>query len=397
MEILSERLNRLAPSATLAMSQKSGELKAQGIDIINMSVGEPDFNTPDHIKEAAKKAIDENWSRYSPNPGYPELKNAIVAKLKNENGLDYKPSQILCSNGAKQSVCNVVMALVNAGDEVIIPAPYWVSYPEMVKLADGTPVFVESTIEQDFKITPEQLEAAITPNTRAIILCSPSNPTGSVYSKAELEALKNVLLKHERVIVIADEIYEHINYVGKHASMAEFEDIKDRVVIINGVSKAYAMTGWRIGFIAAPEWIVKGCNKLQGQYTSGPCSVSQKAAEAAYTGTQQPVEDMRKAFERRRNLIVSLAKEIPGLEVNEPQGAFYLFPKCSSYFGKVDGDRVINTSTDLAMYLLEVGHVAAVAGDAFGSPECFRMSYATSDENIIEAMKRIKETLERLK
>lgn len=396
MEILSERLNRLSPSATLAMSQKSSELKAQGVDVINLSVGEPDFNTPDHIKEAAKKAIDENFSRYSPNPGYPELKNAIVAKLKNENGLDYKPSQILCSNGAKQSVCNVIMALVNAGDEVIIPAPYWVSYPEMVKLADGTPVFVESTIEQDFKITPEQLEAAITPNTRAIILCSPSNPTGSVYSKAELEALKNVLLKHERVVVIADEIYEHINYVGKHASMAEFEDIRDRVVIINGVSKAYAMTGWRIGFIAAPEWVVKGCNKLQGQYTSGPCSVSQKAAEAAYTGTKQPVEDMRKAFERRKNLIVSLAKGIPGLEVNDPQGAFYLFPKCSAYFGKKDGDRVINTSTDLAMYLLEVGHVATVAGDAFGSPECFRMSYATSDENITEAMKRIKETLARL-
>lgn len=396
MEILSERLNRLSPSATLAMSQKSSELKAQGVDVINLSVGEPDFNTPDHIKEAAKKAIDENFSRYSPNPGYPELKNAIVAKLKNENGLDYKPSQILCSNGAKQSVCNVIMALVNAGDEVIIPAPYWVSYPEMVKLADGTPVFVESTIEQDFKITPEQLEAAITPKTRAIILCSPSNPTGSVYSKAELEALKNVLLKHERVVVIADEIYEHINYVGKHASMAEFEDIRDRVVIINGVSKAYAMTGWRIGFIAAPEWVVKGCNKLQGQYTSGPCSVSQKAAEAAYTGTQQPVENMRKAFERRKNLIVSLAKEIPGLEVNDPQGAFYLFPKCSAYFGKKDGDRVINTSTDLAMYLLEVGHVATVAGDAFGSPECFRMSYATSDENITEAMKRIKETLARL-
>ena len=396
MEILSERLNRLSPSATLAMSQKSSELKAQGVDVINLSVGEPDFNTPDHIKEAAKKAIDENFSRYSPNPGYPELKNAIVAKLKNENGLDYKPSQILCSNGAKQSVCNVIMALVNAGDEVIIPAPYWVSYPEMVKLADGTPVFVESTIEQDFKISPEQLEAAITPKTRAIILCSPSNPTGSVYSKAELEALKNVLLKHERVVVIADEIYEHINYVGKHASMAEFEDIRDRVVIINGVSKAYAMTGWRIGFIAAPEWVVKGCNKLQGQYTSGPCSVSQKAAEAAYTGTQQPVEDMRKAFERRKNLIVSLAKEIPGLEVNDPQGAFYLFPKCSAYFGKKDGDRVINTSTDLAMYLLEVGHVATVAGDAFGSPECFRMSYATSDENITEAMKRIKETLARL-
>ena len=397
MQTLSDRLNRLSPSATLAMSQKSSELKAQGIDIINLSVGEPDFNTPDHIKAAAIKAVEENYSRYSPVPGYPELKNAIVNKLKNVNGLDYKPSQILCSNGAKQSVCNAIMALVNAGDEVIIPAPYWVSYPQMVLLAEGTPVFVEAPIEQDFKITPEQLEAAITPQTRALILCSPSNPTGSVYSKKELEGLKDVLLKHERVIVIADEIYEHINYVGKHASMAEFDDIKDRVVIINGVSKAYAMTGWRIGFIAAPEWIVKGCNKLQGQYTSGPCSVSQKAAEAAFAGDQQCVEDMRQAFERRRNLVVKLAKEIPGLEVNEPQGAFYLFPKCSSYFGKTDGERTINNSTDFAMYLLEVGHVAAVGGDAFGSPECFRISYATSDENIIESMKRIKETLARLK
>ena len=397
MENLSDRLNRLSPSATLAMSQKSSELKAQGVDVINLSVGEPDFNTPDHIKEAAKKAIDENYSRYSPVPGYPALKNAIAAKLKNENGLDYKPSQILCSNGAKQSVCNAIMALINSGDEVIIPAPYWVSYPQMVKLADGEPVIIEAPIEQDFKITPEQLEAAITPKTRALILCSPSNPTGSVYSTEELEALKNVLLKHERVIVLADEIYEHINYVGKHASMAQFDDIKDRVVIINGVSKAYAMTGWRIGFIAAPEWIVKGCNKLQGQYTSGPCSVSQKAAEAAYTGDQQCVEDMRKAFERRKNLIVKLAKEIPGFEVNEPHGAFYLFPKCSYYFGKKDGDRVINNSTDFAMYLLEVGHVATVGGDAFGSPECFRMSYATSDENIAEAIRRIKEALAALK
>ena len=394
---LSERLQRLQPSATLAMSQRSGELKAQGVDVINMSVGEPDFNTPDHIKEAAKKAIDENWSRYSPVPGYPELKKAIVAKLKNENGLDYQPSQILCSNGAKQSVCNTVMALVNAGDEVIIPAPYWVSYPQMVLLAEGTPVFVEAKIEQDFKITPEQLEAAITPKTKALILCSPSNPTGSVYSLQELEALKNVLLRYPQIIVIADEIYEHINYVGRHASMASFPDIKDRVVIINGVSKAYAMTGWRIGFIAAPEWIVKGCNKLQGQYTSGPCSVSQKAAEAAYTGSQQCVEDMRQAFERRKNLIVRLAKEIPGLEVNDPQGAFYLFPKCSSYFGKTDGNCTINNSTDFAMYLLEVGHVATVGGDAFGSPECFRMSYATSDENIIEAMRRIKDVLSNLK
>ncbi len=394
---LSERLNRLSPSATLAMSQRSSELKAEGIDVINMSVGEPDFNTPDHIKAAAIKAVEDNWSRYSPVPGYPELKKAIVAKLKNENQLDYTPAQILCSNGAKQSVCNAIMALVNAGDEVIIPAPYWVSYPQMVLLAEGTPVFIEAKIEADFKITPEQLEAAITPKTRAIILCSPSNPTGSVYSKKELEALKEVLLRHERVIVIADEIYEHINYVGEHASMAQFDDIKDRVVIINGVSKAYAMTGWRIGFIAAPEWIVKGCNKLQGQYTSGPCSVSQKAAEAAFAGNQQCVEDMRLAFERRKNLIVKLTKEIPGLEVNDPQGAFYLFPKCSSFFGKKDGDRIINNSTDLAMYLLEVGHVATVGGDAFGSPECFRMSYATSDENIIEALRRIKETLARLK
>ena len=394
---LSERMSRLAPSATLAMSQRSSELRAQGVDVINMSVGEPDFNTPEHIKKAAIKAVEDNWSRYSPVPGYPELRKAIVNKLKNENGLDYSPSQILCSNGAKQSVCNTVMALVNAGDEVIIPAPYWVSYPQMVLLAEGTPVYIEAGIEQDFKITPEQLENAITPRTRALILCSPSNPTGSVYSAKELEALKDVLLRHERVIVIADEIYEHINYVGKHASIAQFADLRDRVVIINGVSKAYAMTRWRIGFIAAPEWIVKGCNKLQGQYTSGPCSVSQKAAETAFNGPQECVEEMRLAFERRKNLIVKLAKEIPGLEVNDPQGAFYLFPKCSSFFGKKDGDRLIANSTDFAMYLLEVGHVATVGGDAFGCPECFRMSYATSDENIIEAMRRIKETLARLK
>ena len=397
MQNLSDRLNRLAPSATLARSQKSSELKAQGVDVINMSVGEPDFNTPDHIKAAAIKAVEENWTRYSPVPGYPSLKQAIVNKLKNENGLDYAPSQILTSNGAKQSVCNTIMAVVNPGDEVIIPAPYWVSYPQIVLLAEGTPVFVEAKIEQDFKITPEQLEQTITPKTRALILCSPSNPTGSVYSKEELEGLKNVLMKYPRIIVIADEIYEHINYTGNHASMAQFPEIKDRVVIINGVSKAYAMTGWRIGFIAAPEWIVKGCNKLQGQYTSGPCSVSQKAAEAAWNGPQDCVEEMRQAFERRKNLIVRLAKDIPGLEVNDPQGAFYLFPKCSSYFGKTDGERVINNSTDFAMYLLEVGHVATVGGDAFGSPECFRMSYATSDENITEALRRIKEVLARLK
>ena len=397
MNQLSDRLNSLSPSATLAMSQKSGELKAQGVDVINLSVGEPDFNTPDHIKEAAKKAIDENYSRYSPVAGYPALRNAIVAKLKNENGLEYTAAQISCANGTKQSVCNTIMALVNKGDEVIVPAPYWVSYPEMVKLAEGTPVIVRAGIDQDFKITPAQLEAAITPKTRVLILCSPSNPTGSVYSKEELAGLAEVLANHERVIVVADEIYEHINYIGKHQSIAQFEEIRDRVVIVNGVSKAYAMTGWRIGFVAGPEWIVKGINKLQGQYTSGPCSVSQKAAEAAYTGTQEPVEEMRKAFERRRDLIVKLAKEIPGFEVNFPQGAFYLFPKCDSFYGKKDGDRVINNADDLAMYLLEVGHVACVGGTSFGAPECIRMSYATSDENIVEAMRRIKETLAKLK
>ncbi len=393
MNTLSDRLNSLSPSATLAMSQKSSELKAQGIDIINLSVGEPDFNTPDHIKEAAKQAIDDNWSRYSPVPGYPALREAIVAKLKNENGLDYAAGQISCSNGAKQCVCNAVLSLVNEGDEVIVPAPYWVSYTEMVKLAEGTPVIIRAGIEQDFKITPAQLEAAITPKTKALILCSPSNPTGSVFGKEELKGLAEVLAKHPQVYVIADEIYEHINYIGHHESIAQFAEIKDRVVIINGVSKAYAMTGWRIGFAAAPEWIIKGMNKLQGQYTSGPCSVSQKAAEAAYLGDQTCVEEMRQAFERRRDLIVKLCKEIPGLEVNVPQGAFYLFPKCSSFFGKSAGDRKINNADDLAMYLLEVGHVACVSGAAFGDPDCFRMSYATSDENIVEAIRRIKEAL----
>lgn len=396
MAQLSDRLQRLAPSATLAMSQKSSEMKAQGIDVINMSVGEPDFNTPDHIKEAAKQAVDENYSRYSPVPGYMDLRQAIVQKLEKENNLHYQPSEILVSNGAKQSVCNTVMALVNPGDEVIIPAPYWVSYPQMVLLAGGNPVIVEAGFEQNFKMTPEQLEAAITPKTRLLILCSPSNPTGSVYSKAELEGLANVIKRHEDLFVLADEIYEHINYVGKHESIAQFEGMKERSIIVNGVSKAYAMTGWRIGYIAAPEWIVKGCNKLQGQYTSGPCSVSQKAAEFAYTSSQECVEQMRQAFERRRNLIVKLAKEIPGLEVNVPEGAFYLFPKCSSFYGKSDGEKTINNSTDLAFYLLEKGHVATVGGDAFGDPECFRMSYATSDENIIEAMRRIKEVLAQL-
>ena len=397
MNQLSDRLNSLSTSATLAMSQKSSELKAQGVDVINLSVGEPDFNTPDLIKEAAKKAIDDNYSHYSPVPGYMSLREAVAAKLKNENGLDFAPSQVCVSNGAKQAVCNTVLALVNPGDEVIVPAPYWVSYTEMAKLAGGVPVVVFAGIGQNFKITGEQLEAVITPKSKLLILCSPSNPTGAVYSKSELKALADVVARHPQLYVISDEIYEHINYIGKHESIAQFEEIRDRVIIINGVSKSYAMTGWRIGYAAGPEWIIKGLNKLQGQYTSGPCSVSQKAAEAAYIGSQQPVEDMRRTFERRRDLIVKLAKEIPGLEVNVPEGAFYLFPKCSSFFGKSADGRTIGNADDLAMYLLEVGHVACVSGNAFGDPDCFRMSYATSDENIVEAMKRIKGALAALK
>ena len=400
MAKLSNRLNRLATSATLAMSQKSAEMKAQGIDVINLSVGEPDFNTPDDIKAAAKQAVDDNWSRYSPVPGYADLRRAIVAKLKNENHLDYTVNEILVSNGAKQCVCNAIMALVDDGEEVIIPAPYWVSYPQMALLAGGKPVIVPAGFEQNFKITPEQLEAAITPQTRMLILCSPSNPTGSVYSRDELQALAEVILRHDDLYVLADEIYEHIIYIGHHESISQFPGMKERTIVINGVSKAYAMTGWRIGFMAAPEWIVKGCNKLQGQYTSGPCSVSQKAAEAAYTLSQDCVEQMRKAFERRRDLIVELASQIPGLEVNRPDGAFYLFPKCNSFYGKryVTGDSVvtINNSNDLAMYLLAEAHVATVGGDAFGDPDCFRMSYATSDENIREALRRIAQALAKL-
>lgn len=397
MAQLSDRLNRLAPSATLAMSQKSSEMKAQGVDVINMSVGEPDFMTPEPIKEAGKKAIDDNFSKYSPVPGYPALRNAISKKLKAENSLDYAASEIIVGTGGKQGVCNAIMALVNPGDEVIIPAPYWVSYPQMVKLAGGNPVIISAGIEQDFKITAAQLEASITPKTKMIILCSPSNPTGSVYTKAELDELAKVVISHEDVFVLSDEIYEHINYIGKHASIAACPNMKERTIICNGVSKAYAMTGWRLGWVAAPEWIVKGLNKLQGQYTSGTSSVSQMAALAAYEGNQQCVEDFRKTFQRRRDLIVNLAKGIPGLEVNIPHGAFYLFPKCSSFFGKSNGKYTINNSTDLAMYLLEEGHVATVGGDDFGSPDCFRMSYATSDDNIKEALQRIKDALSKLK
>ena len=397
MAQLSDRLNRLAPSATLAMSQRSNEMKAQGINVINMSVGEPDFMTPDYVKEAGKRAIDDNFSKYSPVPGYLSLRTAIANKLKRENNLNYSASEVIVGTGGKQGVCNTILALVNSGDEVIIPAPYWVSYPQMVKLAGGVPVIVPAGIEQDFKVTANQLKIAITSKTKLIILCSPSNPTGSVYTKEELEALSKIVLEHNNLFVLSDEIYEHINYIGCHASIAACEGMKERTIICNGVSKAYAMTGWRLGWVAAPEWIIKGLNKLQGQYTSGTSSVSQIAALTAYEGDQGCVEDFRKAFQRRRDLIVSLAKEVPGLEVNVPEGAFYLFPKCSSYFGKTDGKHIINNSTDFALYLLEEGHVATVAGDGFGSPDYFRMSYATSDDNIIEALSRIKEVLLKLK
>ena len=396
MEQVSTRLAVLSPSATLAMSQKSSELKAQGVDVISLSLGEPDFKTPDNIKDAAKKAIDENFSFYTPVPGYMSLRNAICKKLKDENGLDYKPEQIICANGAKQAVCNAILALISKGDEVIIPTPYWVSYSEMVKLAEGTNVFVPAPASQDFKITPAQLEAAITPKTRAIILCSPSNPTGAVYSEAEIKGLADVLAKYPRVIVIADEIYEHIVYSGKNTSIAKY--IKDQTVIINGVSKCYAMTGWRLGWLAAPLWIAKAVNKLQGQYTSNPCSIAQKAAEAAYLGPQDSVEAMRVQFQKRRDLIIKLANQVPGFETRVPDGAFYIFPVVDSLFGKKSskGD-VINNADDLAMYLLNVAHVACVSGDAFGDPKCIRMSYATSEDQIEEAFKRIKAAVEDLK
>lgn len=393
MDDISVRVKSLSPSATLAMSQKSNEMKAKGIDIINLSVGEPDFFTPDHIKEAAKQAIDENFSFYTPVPGYMSLRKAICEKLKNENGIQFTPEQIIVSNGAKQSLCNCILSVVNPGDEVIIPTPAWVSYVEMVKLAEGKCVTIPAGVEQNFKITPEQLEAAITPKSRLIILCSPSNPTGSVYSREELKGLADVLAKHPEIIILADEIYEHINFTGRFDSISQFESVRDRVAIVNGVSKAYAMTGWRIGFLAAPLAIAKANSKLQSQYTSGASSIAQKAAEAAYTGSQQCVEDMRQAFQRRRDLIVSLAKEIPGIRINHPEGAFYLFPEVSSFFGKTDGETTIKDAGDLALYLLDKAHVATVDGSAFCAPGYIRLSYATSDENIVEAMRRIKEAL----
>ncbi len=391
MDCISKRVAALAVSQTLAMSQRSQELRAAGVDVINLSVGEPDFDTPAHIKEAAKKAIDDNFTRYTPVPGYMTLRQAIADKLSRENGLHFDPAQIVVGNGAKQELCNVILATVNPGDEVIIPTPAWVSYVEMVKLAEGHVVELPTGIDTDFKLSPERLEAAITPRTRMIMFCSPSNPTGSVYTRAELEALAEVLARHPHVLVLADEIYEHINYTGTFTSMASLPGLEGRVIVINGVSKAYAMTGWRIGYCAAPLPIAKAVSKLQGQYTSGVSS------EAAYTGPQQCVADMREAFRRRRDLVVELARRIPGLKVNEPQGAFYLFPEVSSYLGTRTPDgRAIDTDTDLAMYLLDDAHVATVAGSAFGTPGYIRFSYATSDDNLREAMRRIAEALGRL-
>lgn len=396
MNQISRRIQQMSPSATLAMSQKSAELRASGVDVINMSVGEPDFDTPDFIKEGAKRAIDENFSRYTPVPGYLSLRKAIAEKLLRENKIEFAPEQIVVGNGAKQELCNVILACINPGDEVIIPTPAWVSYVEMVKLAEGKVVEVPAGVDQDFKITPEQLEAAITPATRMVMLNSPSNPTGSVYSYDELKGLAEVLAKYPDVIILADEIYEHINFVGQVHSISEFEGVRDRVVIINGVSKAYAMTGWRIGYMAGPLDIAKAVTKLQGQYTSGASSIAQKAAETAYSGPQECLETMRKAFERRRDLIVELASEIPGWRINKPQGAFYLFPEVSSYIGKRHGDKVIETAGDYVMYLLEEAHVACVDGAAFCAPGYMRLSYATSDDNIREALRRIREASAKL-
>ncbi len=397
MEHVSARLASLSPSATMAMNQASKDLKAKGVDVINLSVGEPDFFTPDHIKAAGKKAIDDNFSFYPPAPGFPELREAIAAKLKRENDLDYSPEQIVVSAGAKNSLANVMLSLIDKGDEVIVPSPYWVTYVEQVKLAEGKNVILRGKIENDFKVTANEIDKAITSKTKAILICSPSNPTGSVYNKEELAAIAKVIEKHPRVFIVADEIYEHINFVGKHESIGQFESIKERVVIVNGVSKAYAMTGWRIGYIAAPLWLAKACTKLQGQMLTGPATNAQKAAVEALNGDQSCVKEMLQAFTRRKDLIVKLMKDIPGIEISEPDGAFYVFPKVDIYFGKSFGERKINNSTELCLYLLEEGHIATVPGEAFGEPTCIRLSFATSDEKITEAVNRMKKALENLK
>lgn len=394
---LSNRINNLSESATLKMTKLGRELAAKGINVISLSVGEPDFNTPEHVKEAAKKALDENYTRYSPVPGYPDLRQAIVDKLKNENNLDYDIAEIVVSTGAKQSLSNVILTLINPGDEVIIPTPYWVSYSEMVTLADGKSVFINTDIDSDFKITPQQLEAAITPQTKLFMFSSPCNPTGSVYSKDELAALVAVFEKYPNIFILSDEIYEHINFVDKHESIAQFDSVKDRVIIVNGFSKAYAMTGWRLGYIAANKEIAAANDKLQGQTTSGTCSISQRAGIVAYTAGLDSVHAMKEAFLRRRQLVYELLNEIPGVKTNLPEGAFYFFPEISSFFGKKDQDgNVIKNSSDLALYLLNVGHIATVGGDSFGNDNYIRLSYAASDDNLREALRRMKEALGKL-
>ena len=396
MSQLSDRINRLSESATIAMSRKSRELQAQGIDVINLSLGEPDFDTPDFIKEAAKRAIDDNFTRYTPVPGYLSLREAISTKFKRDNGLDYAPENIVVSTGAKQSIANVVMALIDKGDDVLLPAPFWVTYSEIVKMAHGNPIFIKTAIETDFKITPEQLETAITDQTKLVIFSSPCNPTGSVYSAEELEGLSKVIAKYPNLVVVADEIYEHINFLGKHTSLASFEAVKDQVVTVNGVSKGFAMTGWRVGYIGAPAWIAKACNKMQGQFTSATCGIGQKAAEAAVLADPEVTRSMREAFLRRRDLMLGWLNEIPGIKTNVPEGAFYIFPDISAYFGKSAGSQTISNADDFAMYLLNHAHVAVVTGAAFGDPNCFRISYAAAEDTLKEAVSRIKNALAKL-
>lgn len=394
---LSQRVQRLSESQTIGMSKLSRELSSKGIDVINLSLGEPDFVTPAHICAAAKKAIDDGYTFYPPIAGFAELRKAVSDKFKRENNLDYKPDQVVVSTGAKQSIANVVLSIIDPGDEVIIPNPFWVSYIEIVKLAEGKTISVNTTLESDFKITPAQLEAAITSKTKMFIFSSPCNPTGTVYTKEELKALAEVLTKFPKIIILSDEIYEHINFLDQHQSIAQFDFIKDQVVIVNGVSKGYAMTGWRIGYIGAPKYIADACDKMQGQFTSAASSIAQKAAEAALNESNQPTLEMQSAFRRRRDLVLKLMKDIPGWEINEPKGAFYVFPDISYYFGKSDGEIKITNSTDLCMYLLHKGHVSLVTGEAFGAPNCLRFSYATSDEKLTEAIRRIREALLKLK
>lgn len=397
MAKLSDRLNLFSESQTLMMAKLSRELKNKGVDIINLTLGEPDFTTPEHIKNAAKKAIDQNFSYYTPVVGYLDLREAICRKLKRENNLEYTPEQIVVSTGAKQSIANAILSTINAGDEVLVPTPYWVSYSEMIKLAEGIPVFINASVDTHFKITPEQLESAITSRTKMLIFSSPCNPTGTVYTRDELAAFVKVLEKYPEIWVISDEIYEHINYIGKHESIAQFESIKERTIVINGLSKAFAMTGWRLGYMASSLLLAKACDKIQGQFTSATSSISQRAAIEALDGDFGPTKSMKEAYQKRRDLVYELLKEIPGLKTNLPDGAFYFFPDISSYFGKTDGNVVINTAEDLCMYLLNDAHVSLVTGAAFGSPNNIRFSYATSEEILREGMNRIKESLSKLR